>query len=121
MGKLTTKKLYKKFTLLERLKNHLPRHLIDHSIMRVSSIALQAVILAASVVGSFAASSSRGTGTGSAGLAIAAAAAAAVLGVAADARVSRENVETGFVSDGSKHTYHEKLVLFTRYFRQQTN
>ena len=33
----------------------------------------------------------------------------------ADARVSAEEVERGFVSDGSKKTYHEKLAQFTFY------
>lgn len=42
------------------------------------------------------------------------AAASIALSATADARMSAEDDEKGFVSEVSKHTYHEKLALFVQ-------
>ena len=86
--------------------------------MKVLNIALQAVFLSPEVYG-VAGGTSAGTNVGHAGAGggtVAAGVAAAVAAnAAADARVSANEVEKGFVSDNSKKTYHEKLVLFAFY------
>lgn len=84
--------------------------------MRILSTALKTLILASSVVVTVAQDNDIGTPMGALAGAIAVTAVgAAASAFAADARVSAEGVEKGFVSDGSKRTYHEKLVLFSRF------
>ena len=86
--------------------------------MKVLNIGLEAVFLSPAVYG-VAGGTSAGTNVGHAGAGggtVAAGVAAAVAANAvADARVSANEVEEGFVSDTSKKTYHEKLVLFAFY------
>ncbi len=65
---------------------------------------LKAILLVSSVIDTVAAAN--GTNT---------TAASTALSGTADARVSAEDVEKGFVSEASKRTYHEKLTLFVQY------
>ena len=82
--------------------------------MRVLSTALKTLILASSVVVTVAQDNDIGTPMGAlAGAVAATAVGAAASAFAADARVSAEGVEKGFVSDGSKSTYHKKFVIFS--------
>ena len=68
--------------------------------MKVLHIALRSLTLHSSVTHNVGACTNAGTNVGV---------------TVADARVSAEEVERGFVSDGSKKTYHEKLAQFTFY------
>lgn len=70
--------------------------------MKVLNIALRSLILHSSIIHNVGAGTTAGIN-------------ATVTGAAtvADARVTLDQVERGFVSDGSKRTYHEKLAQFT--------
>jgi hypothetical protein len=84
-------------------------------IMRVLLTALKTIILATSVVVTVTQCNDSDTPMGA--LAGAVAVAVTAVGAAtsaftADARVSADGVEKGFVSDGSKHTNHKSLSHF---------
>ena len=68
--------------------------------MKVLHIALRSLTFHSSVTHTVRASTNTGTNVGV---------------TVADARVSAEEVERGFVSNGSKKTYHKKLAQFTFY------